>query len=75
MMLAPATRKRILKRDRCCQDCGRTNPDWRGWTIHHIHGKGMGGRKGKTKLEYDSDDNLLKLCARCHAARHGIKEV
>lgn len=76
LMIDRKTRERIIARDRCCRDCGRTVPDWRGWHIAHIIHRGMGGRKGEAKKRIDSDDNLLLLCARCHlAGKHGIREV
>lgn len=39
-------------------------------TIHHLTIKGMGGRKNA-----DREDNLILLCYRCHAAKHGERVV
>ena len=52
-----------------CEDC-KALPDWRGLVVHHVEHKRMGGSK-----RLDFLDNLIALCARCHAKRHGIKEV
>lgn len=51
-----------------CPECGRP-PDFRGMHKHHIKPKGMGGSK-----ERDVEANIQWLCARCHAAKHGIRE-
>lgn len=57
-----------------CKVCGR---DSRADDLHHIHIKGMGGRKkilinGK---EYDIDDptNLIPLCREHHSQAHAGK--
>jgi len=51
-----------------CPRCHRP-PDFRGLQDAHLVNKGMGGDpRGKRK------ETVLE-CARCHAKRHGIKEV
>lgn len=51
-------RKAIDNKAHICEYCGR-----RGWThMHHIKTKGSGGN--------DTADNLIELCAECHAKAH-----
>ena len=51
-----------------CPSCGKP-PDWRGLQKHHIVLKGLGGDPKGLRKETEL------LCARCHAKRHGIREV
>lgn len=52
-----------------CKICGLAAQD-----IHHVHIKGMGGRKKVliNKIEYDIDDpiNLIALCRKHHIEAH-----
>ena len=51
-----------------CPSCGKP-PDWRGFQNAHVVNKGMGGDpKGKR-------GETVRICARCHAERHGLREI
>ncbi len=50
-----------------CKDCGTSTPDFRGWELSHTKSLAQGGE--------DTLENLMVLCAPCHAIRHGLKEV
>lgn len=49
-----------------CQDCHK-QPDFRGLAKHHVLFRSRGGK--------DNTENLVWLCGKCHAKRHGIIEI
>jgi len=49
-----------------CQGCGNL-PDWRGLSKHHEIKRSQGGGNDIVNIKF--------LCGRCHAEKHGIKEV
>jgi len=57
-----------------CEDCGGIG-DWRGLAVHHVEHLGMGGASEARAERLNSAENLVLLCARCHAKRHGIHEL
>ena len=56
----------MYKQSGLCAECGRT-PDWRGLQLSHEIPKSQGGRT--------TEKNCKLLCGKCHARKHGIKEV
>jgi 5-methylcytosine-specific restriction endonuclease McrA len=62
--LAPASyenlRQQVLRRDRWrCQSCGTMS----NLEVHH--------RQFRSQSGHDSEENLITLCATCHASVHG----
>ena len=51
-----------------CEQCGSSG-DFRGLSIHHKRGRGMGG----TRHEYTAEE-LERLCGKCHSERHHLRE-
>ena len=55
--------KEVLNRDAWrCQICGASE----NLQVHHI--------QSRSKLGHDSPENLITLCASCHAALHGNRK-
>jgi len=56
--------------ERChglCEDCGKL-PDWRGLSKHEKVFRSRGG-------DPLDPDNTEMLCGKCHARKHGLREL
>jgi len=61
----PATRRRVLNRDGCCQQCGSTDH----LEVDHVVPYAEAMRAGWPIEAIDSEDNGQALCRRCHSQK------
>lgn len=55
-------RRKVIDRDKCCQDCGEKWEDWKWFEVHH--------NSYKRWKQSGEDFDCVLLCRKCHNLRH-----